>query len=119
MSDHPTPASSSSLPEHGYRQQLNNLLQSRGSRGGLTSNERKGGSEDCPIWFAVYKCPFQFSSRLLDAYLQPTVDDKVYGQGRGNTLAVAKEEAARIAYRRFLWEAVEPLIQRRSTQAAS
>ena len=94
-------------------------MQSHGLRDRLTWGAWNEVSGDRPIWFAVYKCPFHFSLRSLDAYLQPTVDDSVYGQGSGNTLAIAKEQAARIAYRCLLWEAVERLIQRRSTQAAS
>jgi len=76
-------------------------------------------SENRPMWFSTYESPFRLSPRLLDAYLQSTVDGVVYGMGKGRKRGDAEEMAARIAYRRLLWEAVELLIQRRSNNAAS
>jgi len=68
MSDNST-SSSTSLPEDGYRVQLNNWLQGRGLEDRLTWTKFKEGPENAPIWHAVCRCPFHFSPRLLDSYL--------------------------------------------------
>lgn len=66
---------------------------------------KEDNGENRTTWLAVYKCSFHLSPRLLDVYLQPTVDDRVYGESRSfESAKEAKEEAARIAYRRLLWE---------------
>jgi len=120
MSDQSTPSSSPSLGEHGFRQRLNNLLQSHRCVDKLTSHTWGGMSKGRPIWFARYTCPFHFSPRLLDAYLQPTVDGRVHGQSRGlETAKKAREEAARNVYRQLLWEEVKPVIQHRLNKSGS
>lgn len=63
----PTP---SSRPEQGYRQRLNNWLQSRGiETSTLTREGQQREFEGRTIWTVVYRCPsFHFSPRSLGSY---------------------------------------------------
>lgn len=123
MNNPPAPPSSPPLKRE-FRLELNNWLQSRGWRDRLTpySEEyREGnGGNLIRVWFAVYKCSFHLSPRLLDVYLRPTVDGRVYGESKSYESAkAAKEEAARIAYRRLLWEEAKPVVRNRFNKPGS
>lgn len=52
-------------------------------------------------------------SRLLYPYIPSAVDGEDYGRGAGNTLMGAKNHAARVVFRRLLYEEAMPLIERR------
>jgi len=118
MNNQPTPPSSSSLPEREFRLELNSWLQSRRWRNRLTSCSEESKEDNdgklTRVWLAIYRCSFHLSPRLLDIYLQPTVDGKVYGESKSyGSAKEAKEEAARIAYRQLLWEETKPVIRNR------
>ena len=114
MSDPPAPPPSPPVPQpREYRLELNNWLQSRGLRERVTWRKEKRGPDDSPIWLVVYECPFHFSLRFPGPYLQPTVDGNDHSWAEDKTVALAGEEAARIALRRFVCEETKPLIERR------
>jgi len=124
MNNQSTPPSSSPPPEREFRLELNNWLQDRGWRNRLTSysgeSKEVNDGKLIRVWLAVYKCSFYLSPRLLDVYLWPTVDGRVYGESKSyGSAKEAKEEAARIAYRRFLWEEAKPVIMNRLNQPGS
>ena len=86
MSDNPTPSSLSSVPGNGgYRNKLNNWLQSRpGWRERFTWDKESHGPDDDPTWFAVGRCPFRFS---LPVYVILTYGPQLMGMSTAEARA--------------------------------
>jgi len=119
MNNHPAPASHPSTPGPEYRLELNNRLQRRGWKARLTWDQDVSyGPGHNLTWRSVCRCPFHFSPYLVDSHLWLIVDGVEYGRGEGRTIDLAKEEAARLALRRLIFEEIRPFIERRSGPAA-
>lgn len=62
-------------------------------------------------------CCLQMSVSLLSPFTwflpESTVDGEVYGRSQSERHKLAKEEAARLAFRRLLWKEVLPIIEPR------
>lgn len=111
--DTPPPSNSSTPQEKQYWFLLHNWLQTRGWKNRFSSLQWESGPGHAPTWHVVCACPFHFSPRLFDSYTSPEVDGHEYGRGEGGNLMLAKNDAARIAFRRLLYEEAMPIIQRR------
>ena len=116
---------------------LHNLLQSRGLRGKLKSNDREEGPRHDTTWYSICMSPLHLSPCSLDSYMYLTVDGDEYGRGKGRSKMAAKNNAARMAslrirfedttggdddarnaYRRILFEYAMNVIQQRLKEIA-